>query len=727
LSPSTPPGESLRDVVRFGLFEADLGTGELRKNGVKVKLQELPFRLLAALLERPGEIVTREELQAKLWPGGTFVDYERGLGTALNKVREALGDSAATPRFIETMPRRGYRFIAEVQKGGGKKGEAQQNGTPLPAEAAAQAHSTLNRRMAAIIAAAAVVIVLVSGAAYSRFSARPAPLTDQDVLVLADFTNTTGDAAFDGALRQALAFDLEESPFLKIMDDEEVNQTLKLMGRKAGEPISNDIAHEVCVREGQKATVGGSIASLGKSYAIALQAINCQTGATLAREQAEAEDKEHVVKAVAKAATGMRAKLGESLSSIQKTERERSEDAVTTNSLGALKAFQLGYDLMAQSDSNREAIPHFQRAVELDPNFASAYYFLGIAYGNIGQSDLEAEPLSKAFALVNRVSERERLSISGWYYQRVAHDLNKAIEFYQMQVRSYPRGPDGYHFLGLAYATKGEYEKALQQHQESGRLAPLDVIKQSVLARDYVYLDRFDEAKAVAARAFAQKLDGPGIHRMLLRIAYIQDDQAAQAREIQWLAGKPEEIASLDLQGVNALVHGQRRKAKELYKDEVEMGQRQRAGMQFPKPEVMDAQSDAWVGDCAAALKLKPSPSPFLCWDEARVQLVEEAAARNPPANPDDAGRHFQRGLAALHAGKGAEAAAEFQKILDHKGRNWGLIYAIAQLGLARGAVKAGDTARAKQAYQDLLALWKGADSDIPLLIEAREEYARLQ
>ncbi len=543
------PSEPVNGVVRFGLFEADLKARELRKRGLKLKLQELPFRLLAALLERPGDVVTREDLQAKLWPGGTFVDFERGIGTALNKVREALGDSATDPRFIETIPRRGYRFVAEVQKAEVQKSEvprveAEKIETPQPAATEPPVRPAWNNPVAAFIAGA-VVIALVSGAAYSRFRARPKPLTDQDVLVLADFTNTTGDEAFDGALRQALAFDLEESPFLKVMDDEEVNQTLQLMGRKAGERITNDIAHEVCVREGQKATIGGSIAGLGKTYAIALQAINCQTGTTLAREEAEAEDKEHVLKAVAKATTALRAKLGESLSSIQKTDRSRIYDGVTTNSLEALKAFQLGFDLMAQAASNQEAIPHFQRAIELDPNFASAYMFLCLAYGNTGQFVLEAESLGKAFALVDRVSERERLNISGWYYERVAHDLNKAIDAYQMQVRSYPRAADGYHFLGSAYILRGEYEKALEQLQESGRLAPLNLLLQYRLAEGYVDLGRFDEAKAVAERAFAQKLDGPAIRRLLLRVAYIQDDQAAQAKEIQALSGNSTEGHSM--------------------------------------------------------------------------------------------------------------------------------------------------------------------------------------
>ena len=507
------PNEPVKEVVRFGVFEADLKAGELRKRGIKLKLQELPFRLLAALLERPGDLVTREELKAKLWPGGTFVDFERGIGTALNKVREALGDSATAPRFIETIPRRGYRFIAEVQKAEVQKSEVQRDEVekieiPQPASTAPPVRPAWNNPLAAFIAGA-IVIVLVSGAAYSRFRTRPKPLTDQDVLVLADFTNTTGDAGLDGALRMALAFELEQSPFLKIMDDEEVDQTLQLMGRPAGQPITNDIAHEVCVREGQKATIGGSIASLGKNYQIALQAVNCQTGATLARAQAVAQDRERVLEAVAKAAMGMRAKLGESLSSIQKPERHSAFE-VTTHSLEALKAYQLGFALLLQA-SPKEAIPQFQVAIQMDPNFAQAYDMLSIGYRNSGQSARANEAIAKAFALIDRVSERERLYISGHYYQWVTGELDKALDAYQVDVRTYPWFAPPHNGLYMLHSRRGEYEKALEEEREALRLEPRNVVFIANLIFTYVNLDRFDEAKAMAANTLAQGLDRAGL------------------------------------------------------------------------------------------------------------------------------------------------------------------------------------------------------------------------
>ena len=591
-------------------------------------------------------------------------------------------------------------------------------------DSSATAAVTPTRRLGLVrkycVAFAAVLILAASGALFWQ-RVHASPLTDQDVLVLADFTNTTGDAAFDGALRQALAFELEQSPFLKIMDDQDVNQTLQLMGRPAGQRITNDIAHEVCVREGQKATIGGSIASLGKTYQIALQAINCQTGATLAREQAEAEDKEHVFKAVAKAATGMRVKLGESLSSIQKPDQPRG---VTTPSLEAFQAYAFGSDLVGQGKP-REAIPYLQRAIELDPNFAEAYEVLSTAYSNSGEEARRKEYITKAFALSDRVSERERLLISGLYYFRVTSELNKAIYANQVLARIDPRNPRPHNRLAMIYAARGEYEKELGEFQEALRLEPRDVVYAGNLMRGYMDLDRFDEAKAVAEKAFSQKLADPVLHETLLLLAYRQDDRAAQEKEIQWLAGKPDEYRSLPDEAVNALVHGQRRRAKDIYQRAVEIARRQ--GVTDFQPGPPSAVIDALMGDCQAARKEKSNPALVVCGDPSALRLADEQAAKNPPPNPDTAELLYQRGLANLRAHKGAEAAAEFHKVLDHKGRNWGPAYSLAYLGLARASAMTSDTAKAKRAYQDFLALWKDADKDLPFLIQASKELAALR
>lgn len=272
------------------------------------------------------------------------------------------------------------------------------------------------------------------------------------------------------------------------------------------------------------------------------------------------------------------------------------------------------------------------------------------------------------------------------------------------------------------YSSRGEYEKALEEEQEALRLAPRNVVFAGSVMGVYRNLNRFNEAKEAAERAFSRKLDGAPLHRELLLIAYIQDDLVAQEKEIQWFAGKPDETQSINLQGFNALVHGQRRKAKELAQRGFEMARRQ--GNPNAQPPSL-AGIDAQVGDCEAARKEKINI--LQCMDAAAVRLAEEKAAKNPPPNPDTAGLLYQRGLAALEAGKWAEAAGEFQKILDHKGRNWGTLYAPAYLGLARGAANAGDTAKAKRAYQDFLALWKDADKDLPFYTQATKELAELR
>jgi eukaryotic-like serine/threonine-protein kinase len=654
------------DIFTLGLLLYEMATGTRTASGVMPKLEHLPERL-AHVIERCLAIEPD-----KRWQSATDVAAE-------------LEWSGESPALVES-------------------GSNRQSGI----------------RAKYVVGIPAVLLLLIAAGIYLWQRTQAKPLTDQDVLVMADFTNTTGDPAFDGALRQALAFELEQSPFLKIMDDQQVNQTLQLMGRPAGQRITNDIAHEVCVREGEKATIGGSITVLTKTYQVALQAINCQTGATLVREQAEAEDKDHVLKAVATAARGMRAKLGESLTSIRKTDRLWGSDEVTTKSLEALKAYQLGMHQLEQGLS-REGIPHFKRAIELDPNFASAHFFLGVMYANTGQWALMKESYTKAFALIDRVSERERFLILVEYYRHVTGESNKSIDAALMAVRAYPRDAGGHHLLATIYLERGEYEKALEQRQEEVRLEPRILQFQQLLMTPYVMLDRFDEAKAVSERIAQKKPDDPNVHQHLLRIAYMQDDSRAQEKEIQWFTGRPEEVDSLNLQCRNAIVHGQRRQAKELSTRMFEMARRQGLTNAPPPPP---AWIDAQLGDCEAARKARLNS--VLCMDASALRIVLEKAAKNPPPNPDTAELLYQRGLAALTAGKGAEAAAEFQKIIDHRGRNWGICYSPAYLGLARAQANAGDSAKARRAYQDFLALWKDADKDLPFYIQATRELAEL-
>ncbi len=692
-------------------------------------------------------------------------------------VQEPAALSAEVPHDLEKVIRRCLRkdpahrlqTMADLKVALEELKEESESGK-LPAVKAPAA--AVNRRLWPVLAVVGF-LALAAGGFLAWRRTRAAPLTDKDVLVLADFTNTTGDPVFDGTLREALAVQLEQSPFLKVLGGEQVRQDLRLMGRAPGERITTQLAREICQREGEKALIGGSIASLGKTYAITLQATNCQTGEGLAHEQVEAQDKEHVLRALAAATTRIRARLGESLASIQKL--AVPSDDVTTTSLEAFQAYALG---RKQQDLglHLEALPFYRRATELDPNFASAYNLLGVMYCNAGESAVCFEYRKKALSLVDRVSERERLAISAGYYRQTG-ELNKAIELYQVLARAYPRWYQAHNELGVIYWSTGEWEKALAEYQEAARLEPRTSYPQSNQISVYRALERYDEAKAVGEKLAALKLDSPLSHVSLLEVAYVQGDQAAAERQLQWLAGKQEEYRGIQAQASDASAHGQYRRAMGLLERGVEMVRGKNLAGMAARFQSVEAAGLALQGNCAAArAKARdanlPDPSPgdtlqrarplAMCGDAATTQkLVDDISKRYPahtlwnavwkpsiaamvelerdqpgkaidllrPAIPYERGNgivSYLRGLAYLRLRKGTEAAAEFQKLLDHKGANWGPYYPLSYVGLARAAALAGDTARARKAYQDFLALWKDADPDLPVLNEACREYAKL-
>jgi serine/threonine protein kinase/tetratricopeptide (TPR) repeat protein len=618
--------------------------------------------------------------------------------------------------------------------------------------------------------AAVAVLVLAAGAVFfwqRRTQAKP--LTDKDVLVLANFANTTGDPVFDGTLHQAVAIQLEQSPFLKIMDDEQVHQNLRLMSLPPEARITDQIAHDICVRDGAAGTIEGSIASLGKSYVVTLQAITCPGGATLAREQTQADDKEHVLNAVGTAATAMRAKLGESRSSIQKLNRPLEE--ATTGSLEALQNYTEGRVLLDQGRF-LAARPLFERATALDPNFAMAYYYIGVAFDNAGDSARTAEYWRKAFALIDRVSEYERVSIAGGYYDSTG-ELDKEMDAYRLGAENYPRAWGFPNNLSQSYINLGEFEEGLKEGQAANQLQPNAEPPYRRLLDAYLCLDRLDEARKVAERVRMQGIDGARIHQRFLEMAYVEGDQVAVSREIQWYAGKPVEYLSLGLQAAHLNVLGRRRESSELYQRAAETALRQGFGNVASDFEEADARADALAGNCETVHRLgRPALALALCGDAAKAEkLAAETSQRFPngtlwntvqlpgiraavelhqgqparavellaSASPYERAYPeavYLRGLAYLRLRKGAEAAAEFQKIVDHKGAswastwrfpNWGLHYSISYLGLARAYELAGDTVKARKAFQDFFALWKDADQDLPILRHAQAEYARLQ
>ncbi len=402
----------------------------------------------------------------------------------------------------------------------------------------------------------AVAVALLAAGVGFLWQRRPQapPLTDKDVLVLADFTNSTGDPVFNGTLHDALAVQLELSPFLKVMSDVQVRQSLRLMGVSQGERITNDIAREVCVREREKAMMSGSIAGLGTSYAIILHAINCATGETLAREQVEATEKEQVLTAVGVAARGMRTKLGESLGSIQELERHSALSA-TTPSLDAFQAYTRGL-LVFRRGLWLQAVPFLERATELDPGFAMAFQVLSHAYWNAGERRRSVEYSREAFALIDRVSERERLAISAIYHIRVTGEAEKIADALELFQQTFPRISIPRDFSGGFYYSIGQFEKAARDFEEAVRLDPRGWIPLVNLIKSYAALDQFDKARAVAENALAQKLDAPGFHQLALRIALMRGDGPAAEKEIQWFSGGNDEYVSLDEQASKAIVLG---------------------------------------------------------------------------------------------------------------------------------------------------------------------------
>jgi eukaryotic-like serine/threonine-protein kinase len=630
------------------------------------------------------------------------------------------------------------------------------------------------------VAAAAVVIAALVGIFFYRH--RTQALTEKDSILLADFVNTTGDAVFDGTLKQALAVQLEQSPYLNILPQSRIQEALRFMGRPADERVTGDVAREICLRDGVKAMLTASISSMGSLYVIDLNAVNAQTGDSLGRAQAEAESKEQVLKSLDGAASKLRQKLGESLASVQKFATPLEQ--ATTSSLEALKEFSLG-QAAHQKQDDEGAIPHLKRAVELDPNFAMAYATLGVAYGNMTQKGLARDNLKKAFDLKERASEREKFYISAHYYDEGTREADKAIEVYEQWKKTYPRDSVPWDNLALRYEGIGQLEKSLANASEALRLDPKDSYANQNLADSYERLNRFDEAKAVLDRANAQNMNVVVTKFTLYDLAFIRHDESGMQREVEALRGNSLEpiIVLIKAQGECSL--GKAQNARQSYKQAFSLAQHLGLKEFAAALRIIEASCDAELGNMAPArqgaqealgLSADRDTRTYgatvlaLSGDTVRSEkLLAELAKEFPTdtllnavslpvaraiiamqqgkpaqavtaleaslpyelgAGPGGAGywpMHI-RGEAFLKAHEGAKAATEYKKILDHQGIDpTNPLYALARLGLGRAYALQEDRAKAKTAYQDFLAAWKDADPDIPILKEAKAEYAKLQ
>ena len=753
-----------KPVVRFGVFEANLPSGELRKHGLLIRVPGQPFKILAMLLGRPGEVVTRDELRKSLWSAETFVDFEHSLNSAIKKLREALGDSAENPRYIETLPRQGYRFIAPVS-------------SVVPEEtverAAAVVHAG-NWRAHPTLWIAAAGLVGVGAVIWYTLWRRPPPITEQDSIVLADFENRTGDPAFEGTLKKVLEVEISQSPYFNILPDESVQQTLEYMRRRPDEAITKQIGLEICQRNAVKAMVSGSIARLGNRYVLTLEALNCATGSVLAGAKAEADSKERVLKALDDCTGNIRRKLGESLASIRKFDAPIEE--ATTGSFEALKMFTLGDELRRQGKS-AESIPVFKRAIEIDPQFTLAYGRLGAVYANLGENGLAKQYLEKAFQLRGRTSARERLYLTARYYENVSGEAGKAIENYEAWRSAYPRDWIPANNLANKYTAIGQYGKAIEAGREGVRLNPNHEFPYEVLARACKRATRYAESKSICQEAIAKHLESPGIHSILYQIAFAEGDSGAMQRQVEWCAGKPTEDESLTDEAFAAAAAGRLHDSRELFRSAFAAARKNgfpdnaatavvsEASMEsvfdnFPEAKARataaialggaDVSDDAALvlaqaGDLTRAESLadelvRQHPLDTLV-NEFSVPRIraEVEIRRGQPARAVDLLRSaapfelrdftvpYIRGSAYLMAQMGTDAAREFEKILKNQGVDpISPYYPVAHVGLARAYALEGSEAASRREYEEFFALWKNADQDIPILREARSAYAKL-
>jgi DNA-binding winged helix-turn-helix (wHTH) protein/lipoprotein NlpI len=785
----------------FGPFRVDPEKQVLLRDGVLIPLAPKAFEMLVVLLRRSREVVTKDELLTAIWPD-SFVE-EANLSQNIFLLRKALGDTGDERRYIVTLPGRGYQLAAQVrtltQNGDAFLAQVRSH-TELVIEEQVSENSVsipkalpeprprwrgwiLPATIGGTILLASVISLLVMS------HKKPVPLSDRDVILVADFANRTGDAVFDDALRQGLEVELQQSPHVSLLSEDDIQKSLRLMRQPADRRLMGPVAREVCVRTGAAIMLEGSIQAVGTQYVLGLRATDCRNGANLGQEQIQVARKEDVLAAIGNLTSHFRQRTGESASTLQTHDLPLAE--ATTGSLEALQAYSIGLKVMA-NQGDESAIPFFKRAIEFDPNFAMAYAYLALSYGSSGDSGLASQNATKAYQLREHASDNERFFIAAYYFGRATGNQEKARQVCEEWSRTYPRDPLPHAFLsGFVDLVLANYDDAIEEGKTALALAPDRAFAYMNLGENALYIDRYDVSRQAIHSAEQRGLNDPALLLLRYDLASTQNDDQGMQQAVEAARGKPDSMDLLaDRQAYSLAYAGQLRRARVLSRQAIDIAQHQGDGERAAQFAVRVAIREAFFGntrdaraDAATALGLANNRETnygaavafALAGDIGKAEKLASDLEKN---YPDDTSVHFDylpairaimalnrndpekaisiletsipyelgtprsastgyfgslypiliRGEALLASRKGPEAVREFQKILDHRGIMIGdPVSSLAQYGLARSLVLAGDKAKARAVFEQAMTTWKDADPDLPIVNKAKDEYALIQ